>query len=250
MNFENQGKPIAIIKTDKSKKTPIICIDDKKNSYHSFNEFILDDSDYFQQIPDPTTERSILYVTGSSGSGKSTYIYNYCMQFKKMFPKREIYLFSSLSDDGSIDKIKGLKRIKLSPELLEEEITAEDFENSLVIFDDCDCITDKKMKSKVQSIQNSILETGRHFKVYCCISSHLPCAGNETKRTLNEAHSITFFPHSLGGRSLKYLLEGYLGLDKHQIEKIKKINSRWVTVIKSYPKIIMGEKDIYCLINN
>jgi hypothetical protein len=117
----------------------------------------------------------------------------------------------------------------------------------MVIFDDCDCITDKKMKLKVQGIQNSILETGRHFNVYCCISSHLACAGNETKRTLNEAHSITFFPHSLGGRSLKYLLEGYLGLDKEQIKKVKNTPSRWITIIKSYPQVCLSEKEIYTI---
>jgi Cdc6-like AAA superfamily ATPase len=247
MNFESQGTPIAIIKTNKTKKPPIICVDDKHVAHHSFPEFQLPHEDEFQQIPNPLTERSISYVTGASGSGKSYYIKNYANEFKKMYPKRDIYLFSSISDDSSIDKVKGLKRVKLSPELLQDEITAEDFKNSLVIFDDCDCITDKKMKQKVQAIQNSILETGRHFNVFCCISSHLPCAGNETKRTLNEAHSITFFPHSLGGRSLKYLLESYLGLDKEQIQKIKSTPSRWVTVIKTYPQVVLTEKEIYTI---
>ena len=167
MNFESQGTPVAIIKTDKMKKPPVICVDDKKQAHHSFNEFDLspNDTDYFQQVPNPLSERCILYVTGASGSGKSYYIKNYANEFKKMFPKRDVYLFSSVSDNSSIDKVKSLKRIKLSPELLQDELTAEDFKNSLVIFDDCDCITDKKMKQKVQAIQNSILETGRHCNV-------------------------------------------------------------------------------------
>lgn len=247
MNFEGQGSPVAIIKTKSTKVVPVVSVDDKKVARQSFTEFKLTGSDMFQQIPNPNTERQILYITGASGSGKSYYCKMYCDEFKRMYPKRNIYLISSISDDSSIDKVKDLKRIKLTPSLLDDELTAQDFRDSLVIFDDTDCITDKKMKVKINGILNSILETGRHFNVYCIFTSHLACAGNDTKRILNESHSITFFPHSLGGRSLKYLLDNYLGLDKQQIKKIKKLESRWVTVLKTYPQIVMSEKDIYTI---
>jgi hypothetical protein len=250
MNFENQGNPIAIVKTTKTKNTPILSVDDKKTAQHSFNEYTLTGDDTYQPIPNPNTERQILYVTGQSGSGKSYYTCMYGNEFKKIFPKRNVYLFSSLNDDSSIDKIKGLKRIKLGEDFLNDDLTAEDFKDSLVIFDDVDCITDKKLRTKVEGVLNSILETGRHFNVYCIYTSHLPCAGNATKRILNESHQITFFPRSLGGRSLKYLLEGYLGLDKDQIKKIKKLPSRWVSVMKTYPQIVMSEKQVYTISNN
>jgi hypothetical protein len=257
LNFENIGTPICIVKTkdgDKKKKlnnTPIVFVNDKKNSevVRPFNELSLRDREdqVFQPIPNPENERQILYITGASGSGKSYFTRQYCNEFTKIFPKRNIYLFSSIADDSSIDAIKGLKRIKLEPALLEEELTAEDFKDSLVIFDDTDCLTDKKMRLKINGILNSILETGRHFNTYCMYTSHLPCAGNDTKRILNEAHSITFFPHSLGGRSLKYLLEAYLGLDKEQIKKIKSLPSRWCSVQKTYPQVVLSEKDVYLI---
>jgi hypothetical protein len=248
MNFENIGTPIAIVKNDAAPKgrTPILSIDSKNEAYHSFNELKLDTNDgKFQPIPNPETERQILYITGASGSGKSYFTKLYCNEFRRIFPKRDIYLFSSISDDSSIDEIKGLKRVKISPELLDEDLTAEDFKNSLVIFDDTDCLTDKKIKLKVNGILNSILETGRHFNTYCIYTSHLPTAGNDTKRILNESHAVIFFPHSLGGRSLKYLLESYLGLDKDQIKKVKGLNSRWVMVCKTYPQVILSEKQVY-----
>jgi len=250
MNFENQGQPIAIIKNKdaKDKKfSPILFITDKKKDViRPFDELKLGENDGgFQPIPNPEQERQILYITGASGSGKSYYTKQYCMEYRRIFPKNPIYLFSSISEDSSIDEIKGLQRIKLTPDLLNDEITSADFKDSLVIFDDTDCLTDKKMKLKVNGILNSILETGRHTNTYCIYTSHLPCAGNDTKRILNEAHTITFFPHSLGGRSLKYLLESYLGLDKKQIQKIKSLKSRWVTCIKSYPQVIISEKEAY-----
>jgi Cdc6-like AAA superfamily ATPase len=244
LNFENQGVPIAIVKNSKSKKTPIISVDDKEEARHQYPSFELQGNECFQVIPNPEQERTITYITGQSGSGKSYWAKMYCDEYKRMYPKREIYLFSSLKDDkGSIDQIKNLKRIKLNKELLDDDLTAEDFEKSMVIFDDCDCLTDKKMKNKVQGIFNSIAETGRHFSVSCIYTSHLPCKGNETKTILNESHNIVFFPSTLGGRSLKYLLDSYLGLDKKQIEKVKNLKSRWVCICKTFPQVIISEKD-------
>jgi hypothetical protein len=257
INLENQGIPVAVIiskngEKEKSKKgkapnIPIVSISDTTEGIiRPTNELSLRDNPdlMFQPIPNPSVERQILYITGSSGSGKSYYTRKYCAEFAKLFPKRNIYLFSSIASDDSIDSIKGLNRIKLTPEFLEENWEIEDFRDCLVIFDDTDCITDKKTRNKVNGILNMILETGRHTNTYCIYTSHLACAGNDTKRILNEAHSITFFPATAGGRTLKYLLESYMGLDKDQIQKIKALPSRWITVCKSYPKAVLSEKDV------
>jgi hypothetical protein len=39
----------------------------------------------------------------------------------------------------------------------------------------------------------------------------------ESRRILNEAHSITLFPANLNGKSSKYFLDNYLGFTKEQI---------------------------------
>jgi tRNA A37 threonylcarbamoyladenosine biosynthesis protein TsaE len=38
---------------------------------------------YFQLVPDTSHERDILYITGASGSGKSTFTRQYIEQYKK-----------------------------------------------------------------------------------------------------------------------------------------------------------------------
>lgn len=251
MNNELIGVPVAIIKKEGQRQSPVISVSDSSIVQRPFRELKLGAEDgKFQVIPNPEVERQILYVTGPSGSGKSYFTRAYVQEFQKMFPKRPIILFSSITDDSSIDEIKGLKRVKLGPEFLEEDFEINDFKDTLVIFDDTDCISDKKLKLKVNGILNIILETGRHTNTYCIFTSHLPTAGNDTKRILNESHSITFFPQALGGRSLKYLLESYLGLDRDQIKKVKKLKSRWVSVSKSYPKVIISEKEIFTLNND
>lgn len=250
MNLEDVGVPVALItfEGDKKKNKTLSIEQDKSNVEDYLKELTLTKpKEKIQHIPNKKTERQILYITGASGSGKSYYTKHYCDQYKKMFPKNDIYLVSSINEDSSIDKVKGMKRIKLSNELLTTDLQAADFKDSMVIFDDTDCITNKMMRQKVNGILNMLLETGRHTNTSVIYTSHLATNGLDTKRILNEAHSVTIFPHSLGGRSLKYLLENYFGLDRHQIKKIKTLPSRWVTLIKSFPMVVLSEKEAYVL---
>jgi hypothetical protein len=41
------------------------------------------------------------------------------------------------------------------------------------------------------------------------------------------------------------LLDNYLGFDKKQIEKIKKMNSRAVSVIRGCPMVVIGEREAF-----
>ena len=65
-----------------------------------------------------------------------------------------------------------------------------------------------------------------------------------SKILLSESHAIVLFPANMSGRASKYLLENYLGFDKKQVEKIKHVNSRAVAILKSYPMVVLTEKQI------
>jgi hypothetical protein len=223
-------------------------VDEKDEYTKPFTKLTLQDGK-FQQIPDPESERQILYITGASGSGKSTYTANYIKHYKKMFPKNEIYCFSALKEDESLDVVKP-KRIMIDNTIWESPIQVDEFKDSLVVLDDIDVISDKKQREAVYNIMNQILETGRHFKITCIITNHLPTGGKDTRRVLNECHSVTYFPHSGTARGLKYLLTEYLGVDKYQMKKIKDLKSRWATVFKNYPTVMMTEKDIWLSAND
>ena len=104
---------------------------------------------------------------------------------------------------------------------MHDEFTSEDFKDSLVIFDDID-VFPTKVREKVMEIVNNLLIVGRHFNASLIMTTHNPTNGAETKLLLAEAHIITVFPTTTENRALKYLLDSYLGLDKKQIDKIKK----------------------------
>lgn len=247
LNFDKIGKILATIKGGKyNNKTVSISTDDDDKIKKSFTKLKIPDSGKFYQLPDKNTNRIVGYITGASGSGKSTYCANYIMEYKKIFPKNDIYVFSALKDDESLDKVEP-KRIKIDERLITDPLLAEDFRNSLVVFDDIDVISDKLQRKAVYNILNAILETGRHYFASCLVTNHLPTAREETRRVLNECHSITYFPHSGNKSTLNRLLTEIIGLDKEDVIKIKKLKTRWATIFKNYPQIAMTEKDMWVL---
>ena len=59
----------------------------------------------FQQVANTTKEREILYITGCSGSGKSTYTRKFIEEMRKVKKDIPVSLFSSLPDDESLDSM-------------------------------------------------------------------------------------------------------------------------------------------------
>lgn len=249
MNFENIGfGPVAELRNENKKKDiKEISIEPDENKVDDYiKEIKAKNNEYLQHMPHKSNERQILYITGASGSGKSYYVNKYANEYKKKFKNNPIYLFSSVQDDISL-KIPELKRIRLDEVFLDTDLTAADFKDSLIIFDDTDVINNKHILKKVNLILDTILQTGRHHKTSVIYTSHTACNGSQTKVILNEAHSITIYPSGLGGRSIKYLLDQYFGLEKDQIRKIKRLPSRWVTILKTYPMVVLYEKGAYIL---
>jgi len=249
-NFEGEGSPIAKIVREgekgkgKKKKETEVFLDEHSGARNNYPELHLKAGEKFQYIPDENKERFISYICGASGSGKSYFASDLANSYKKQHPENPVYLLSYVDSDSSIERVKNIERIKLDEEFLAADLNAEDFANSLLIFDDCDCITSKPMKLKLKDLLGKLLNTGRHSGASVIYLSHIACGGLETKGILNECHSLTFFPQSLAGRSRAYLLGQYLGFNRKQIDAIDDIQGRAVTVVKSYPMIMVTEKMI------
>lgn len=241
----NKGRTIAKIEggTMNNKVVSIIDDDEKKGA---FKELKLE-SGKFQQIPNPKTERSCLYITGASGSGKSTYISRYAREYKKMFKQNPIFIFSALNEDKTLDVLKP-SRFKIDhSSLIDDPIKVEDLHDSLVIFDDIDCINNKELKDATYHILNACLQVGRHHNISVALLNHLPTSGVWTRIILNECHNIVFFPSSGNTSKLKKLLIDVIGIDKKDFDYAKKSKSRWATVFKNYPMCIMTETNIKML---
>jgi hypothetical protein len=191
------------------------------------------------------TKRDVFYVAGSSGSGKSTFVAQYIYDYKKMFPRNKVYVFSRLNEDPVFDDLN-VVRVPITDDI--EDIDLEiDLRDSLIVFDDIDTIQDKQVREMVYHVLNDALEAGRKLGIYICSTSHL-INGNDRKncRTiLNECTSITVFPRSGCTHQISYALKNYFGISNQTLEKIMNLPSRWVTIFKNYPTTVMHEKGVF-----
>lgn len=239
--FSKEGQNIAVIKDNVNYKDKIISTttDDIPNTFKTLKL----NTGNFQPIGNYNAERSCNLIVGASGSGKSRYICNWVLEYKKKYKKNPVYLFSSLTEDVSLKPIKPL-RIILDEEFMNEAIDLEMYRNSCCIFDDTDTIQHKYLKEKVYTLMNMMLNTGRHYNITVWVVSHTPTGKKlETKVIMNEAHSIVIFPAN-DNKQLRYLLENYCGIDNKQMKFLKSLNSRWCCINKHYPQSIITEKHI------
>ena len=139
----------------------------------------------------------------------------FCEQYKKKFKNNEVYLFSNLQQDESLDSVKP-KRVKLNEELYTDPLKVEEFADSCVIYDDTDCLSDKKIRNAVNSLLDQCLEVGRHFRITVLITFHLPSDRQATRKMLNESMYFVYFPQSCSSK-IRYVLNNYLDINDKQI---------------------------------
>lgn len=160
-----------------------------------------------------------LYVAGPSDSGKSTYAAMYISNFLCLNPDKKFYIFSRVEKDDVLDELDPI-RIVINDELLNNPISPEELQNSIVLFDDIDTIQSKKLADIVRRLRDDLLETGRHEKAYVVAVSHQLLNYKHTRQLLNESTSVTFFPCSGSDYHIKRFLKTYCGLDETNINYI------------------------------
>jgi kynurenine formamidase len=213
------------------------------------DEIVLPPDEIMQHLPFKNAgagnTRQVLYISGASGSGKSYYTARYLSAFHRLFPKHKIYIVSSVEKDEQLDSIPGVKRIRLDEKFVNTPFTIEDFRDCMVVYDDTEMISNKVIMAKITAIKNLILTTGRHTGTFYIETSHATNAGHKTKLILLESHSITLFLISMGHRALIYALETGFGFSKKHIDKIKALPSRWVTIFRTAPVLVMHEGGMF-----
>jgi len=212
-----------------------------------FDEFQCDPGEKLQILPSDK-ERECILVTGQAGSGKSFFTGQYMLQYKKKHPRNPIILFSALNEDPTLARTKvKIKRVKLDQDFVNSDVPIDWLKNSLCVFDDVDCLPNKKIKDKVNKILDGLLQVGRHFKTTVIVCNHAAARGKDTKILLNESNRFVIFPRTSGNRSIKYLLDNFVGMDPQEIRDVKRLKSRWVCINRGYPMRVIHESGAYTL---
>ncbi len=194
-------------------------------------------------IPDKDSER--IYIAGKSGSGKSFFTAMYAREYNEMFPKRKIYIFTKHDKEKAYKNIPHIE-ITCDDEMVKGEINVKDFYKSLVIFDDCDHIQDKKISTNIRRFNNDLITTGRKYNIHTITLQHQLMDYKETRNLLNEANKVIFFNSASNYHVTRYL-KVYVGLDPQQIKKITGLKSRWTMISLSLPTYVLHEHGIFLL---
>jgi hypothetical protein len=209
------------------------------------------DSESLFPIVEPISKKSIrVFISGQSGSGKSTFIAEF-LKYNK--PRNTpVFIFSPFQHDKSLEKIKNLIYIDLDEfeKEFERPFEAPDDvpPNSVVIFDDIESHSTRA--KELMKIRDVFLERGRHHDDDgkgggCSVLtvSHNPLGNNKTKASIRESQYCVLFPKS-NPRDTTALLSKYFGYTQRQISEILQLKSRWVFVSKSIPSYFVGEHSV------
>lgn len=179
-----------------------------------------------------------ILVVGASGSGKSTVIGRVLDQMASD-TKKDIFIISFVNSDPELDRRRNGRmptRIKLDYQPGSPEYTQifgynyEFFNNSIVVFDDVEKSTDKKLLAHILALRAQLFEMGRHGKTDLISVSHDILGGNVNKLVKAESTGCFLFPaHNKPHQTGQYL-EKYVGLSEEQIHDVMTVKSRWVYI--------------------
>lgn len=210
-------------------------------SSESSTEVELPPNSTFSLLPtNDKKARDVFYICGPSGSGKSYVAKGIAQEYHNLHPDRTIYLVSKLTEDSTLDKLKYL--VRLDPEKLRES-PLEDLKQlteSLVIFDDIENF-DRETDKVIQNLVNMIASTGRHELVSMIYITHLLSDYKRTRLVLMEATQYVLYPLSTGSHAFNYMMKTYLGMDSKESNALRKTGSRWISIRKHFPQVLITE---------
>jgi hypothetical protein len=212
-----------------------------KKEDESSKEIELDDEGMFELLPPPDAKkRSVWYIAGQSGSGKSWIAKQLAFYYHKLFPSRGIYLVSKLDKDETLDALKFLKRININS-FVEDYPELEEFKECMVIFDDYDTLTGDAEKV-ITKIVDDLAIMGRHTNTTMLCLSHYLTNYKKTRLLLNEATHVVVYPLSTSYHALRYLLKNYIGVDEEDLKRHRKLGSRWLMYSKGFPQFMVSQR--------
>lgn len=248
-------KKVAVIQGGELDKKCLYLCDDESGD----TELKLTGRSQFQPVPFHAKDQiERLFISGASGSGKSTYLAKWLRQFLKQKGNRDvpIYIFSSVEHDPVLDDdaLIGSNIVRVLDEIDENELITEplglaDFEeNSVIVFDDTMKIQNPKVRVMVFCLMESLLEIARHKNIQLVVTTHILNNYRATKTIQTEATSVCVFPKFSGGLyHIRQYLEKKVGMTKVDLKKFLSLsnNSRWVCLHRTCPMFVMSAKEVY-----
>lgn len=242
----------------------------KKNTdgSNSGRELLVDKCIPIPYLSKKSKQRSAIFISGVSGSGKSTIAKQLIDGYKSILPKltddkgnkqkyRIIFFTQSPDLDPAFQEIAHKKDGSLRPEFIHVvlgkdpfyyQLTPELMKNSIIMFDDYENV-DKQTFAFTLNLIKDLLERGRKLNIQLILVNHQTQNYSRTRPIIFECDSFVLFPNS-NPNSVKKFLLSYLDIDKKEVDDI--INQAmeqfdFLYIHKSVPRYIMSRNKIRLL---
>lgn len=253
-NGEDGEKFITKLKAEQSYHTSDEKLNQPKTSNKDANliiennSFNLPDGYAMRLSPGHDIDQNFrIVVLAPSGSGKTTWVKNFIMDYRKRWPKKDVFLFSENDSDKSIDSAKPI-RIKITEAEVAQSIKSRTplFENknlakSLVIFDDTYSAHSKLLVDFWDSLAADLAQNARKLEVDLIFVLH-NSNYSRTRFIFSEATHMVLFLRAGGKAMYGRILEQYQGFKDPKIrKKLFNLPSRYVIFSNLAPTFILTE---------
>lgn len=163
-----------------------------------------------------------IYISGQSGSGKSTWAATYALNYIIEKPGNDVVLLSVKDYDPAFKRIPGLIKPKIDRQFvrsLDQPNSLDNYKNSFIIFDDFEAIDDNKLLNSIIKFKDKCFKLGRAKDITICSIQHKTLGGWQSMVDLNEQNVLVFFPNS-NLNETKNLLRRYCSLSPNQVTNV------------------------------
>ena len=202
----------------------------------------------------PDRKNQIVTLFGSSGAGKSHKINDICMRNPAIRNSvaPSIYLFSSVGDDDPsykpIKNFYGERFIWIDPrEVKSDTLNVKSYKpKTVLIFDDINSISDKRVRAMVVRFRNNCLEIARHNSLVIISSEHLFHNRAHTQKLRNSSAYLVLYPRN-SPKPIDDVLETQMNYNRHErtdlIKKVKR-EGRAQFIHVDRPPYLINEKRV------
>lgn len=198
-------------------------------------------------------QRSGIFISGISGSGKSTIAKQLIDGYIKLLGKEtRIILFTQTEElDPVFEPLSENKlfvHVCIKNDQMYTLITPELLQNSIVTFDDYENI-DKNLQLFTLTLIKDILERGRKLNIQCILINHQTQNYNKTRSLIFECDTYILFPNS-NKNSVKKFLLSYADIDKKEVDELIEMAMNQFDFLlfrKSVPRYILTKNKIKLL---
>lgn len=199
-------------------------------------------------FPLPNENNRVFFVTGAPGCGKSFFTNELVKFYKAMYPEKDVFLVTRLEHDETLKKdIGNYNVIHINQSIIDDPFRMEDFEHSLMIYDDIESSEFPKATQAMYNLLDDVCKNGRHHDISVIFCNQECRMGKKTKPILTMLTNLVIFPKSASEYQTDRLLRDYIGMTKAQITDIMSLNSRWVCISRIVPKFVLYEGGAYMI---